>query len=253
MEKRLFNLYLKYIEERCPSVWKHLKKIPRNIKFHMVSMIICYALAIIFLSISKHLNDTWLLIVSVGSIIFLILCVIFGLFLFFSTEKYEIAVSDKTMNEYWQYCFEIRKWFSNNFVVGNSSKEDIDNDILEVKKRIDLFLSEQTYKNENKNSRIDKWVQALAIPFVLAIITAILNKRETIILAISEILAILLVFVALFGVIWTIYSVRKVFKRQKFEQMKHFSEDLQGALDCQKYATNMPLTKNDKENQHINF
>ena len=191
----------------------------------------------------------WSLIISAAYILFLILCVVFGLLLFFSTEKYEIAISDKSMNDYWQYCFGIRKWFISNFVVGHPSSTDVDNDISEVKKRVDSYLLEQSHIVEHRNARIDKWVQALAIPFILAIITSILDKRETIILAVSEILAILLVFATLFGIVWTIISVLKVIKRKKFEQMKRFSEDLQGALDCQKYASNTLLINNDEDNK----
>lgn len=251
MEKRLFNLYLKYIEEHCPSVWARLNKIPRKIKCHMGGMIISYVLALISLYVSKSLNETWALIVASSSILFLISCVVFGLFLFFSTEKYEIDVSDKTIKEYWQYCFGVRNWFLNEFILEKLSEKDLDDNITEVRKRVDLYLLEQAQKIESRNSRIDKWVQALAVPFVLAIITSVLDKSEATVNAISEIFAILLVFVALFGVVWTIYSVVRVFKRQKLEQMKRFSEDLQGALDCQKYAQSIILTDIKEENKSV--
>ena len=81
--------------------------------------------------------------------------------------------------------------------------------------------------------------------------TSVLDKSEATVNAISEIIAILLVFVALFGVVWTIYSVVRVFKRQKLEQMKRFSEDLQGALDCQKYAPSTILTDINEETKAV--
>ncbi len=49
-------------------------------------------------------------------------------------------------------------------------------------------------------------------------------------------MAIFVIFITLVEIVWSIYSVVKVIKKQKLEQMKYFSEDLQGALDCVKYA-----------------
>ena len=83
----------------------------------------------------------------------------------------------------------------------------------------------------------------MAIPFVLAVITAILDKNDSIAIAISEIIAIILVFFVFLGGAWIIYSVIRLFKKQKYEQMKRFSEDLQGALDCIKYSEDMKQDK----------
>lgn len=247
MERRLFNLYLKYIEQNCPSIRKQFKKMPRNIKCYIAGMGISYVFAIIFLCISKSLNELWYSITSVGSILLFISCAIFGILLDLSTGKYEIEVSDKTIKEYWSYCFGVRTWFLNEFISEELSEEDLNDNIIEVKNRIDMYLLEQSQKIEKRNSRIDTWVQALAIPFVLAIITSVLDKSNDTVNAISEIFSILLAFIALFGIIWAIYSVGRAFKRQKFEQMKRFSEDLQGAMDCQKYAPDTSALNNEND------
>ena len=112
------------------------------------------------------------------------------------------------------------------------------------------FISTLSFATKLLES-VSTFIILLAVPFVLAIITSVLDKSEATVNAISEIFAILLVFVALFGVVWTIYSVVRVFKRQKLEQMKRFSEDLQGALDCQKYARNIILTDIKEENKAV--
>lgn len=71
----------------------------------------------------------------------------------------------------------------------------------------------------------------------MAIITSVLEKNNQTVMAITEIFTILLILAILIGVIWVINSASKLFKKQKLEQMKSFSEDLQGALDCIKYFT----------------
>jgi predicted PurR-regulated permease PerM len=243
MEKRLFNLYLKYIEECCPSVWKMFTQIPSKLKKYMCRMIMCYLGSVIGLLVLDLLNECWSKIDIVIIIVFLSLCVFFEVRLFIATEKYEIEISDKTMQEYWNYCYEIRRWFSKDFVTLKQTGDEIDENLKEVKKRIDIYLENQAKKNEHINTRIDKWVQALAIPFVLAVITASLDKNDTITIAISEIFAIILVFFAFFGGAWIIYSIVRLFKKQKYEQMKSFSEDLQGALDCVKYSKDMKWDK----------
>ena len=79
----------------------------------------------------------------------------------------------------------------------------------------------------------------MAIPFVLAIITSVLEKSDQTGIVRTEIFTLLLVLAILIGIIGVINSVSKLFKKQKVEQMKYFSEDLQGALDCIKYSTDL--------------
>lgn len=116
MEKRLFNLYLKYIEESCPSVWERLGKVPIKLKVYLSCMIIFYLMSIIFLVIAQYLNEILSVVFTGFMIVFVILSIVFGCILFLKTEKYEIDVSDKTMKEYWSYCYRIRKWFQKDFL-----------------------------------------------------------------------------------------------------------------------------------------
>lgn len=236
MEKRLFNLYLKYIEESCPSVWKQLGKIPKKLMAYLSCMVGFYVVSVIFLLIAQYFSGILSVIFTGFIIVSVILSIVFGCLLFFETEKYEIDVSDKTMEEYWGYCYRIRKWFQKDFLFNKEiNDEKISAEIFEVKKRLDSYLQNQSETTDKRNGRIDKWIQALAIPFVLAIITSVLEKSDQTVMAITEIFTILLVLAILIGIIWVINSASKLFKKQKIEQMKSFSEDLQGALDCIKY------------------
>ena len=236
MERRLFNLYLKYIEESCPSVWERLGKVSKKLMAYLSCMVGFYVLSIIFLLIAQYINGIPSVVFTGFMIVFVILSIVFGCILFLKTEKYEIDVSDKTMKEYWSYCYGIRKWFQKDFLFDQEKNDEkISSEIFEVKKRLDLYLQNQSEATDKRNGRIDKWIQALAIPFVLAIITSVLEKSDQTVMAITEIFTILLVLAIFIGGIWVIYSVFKLYTKQKIEQMKYFSEDLQGALDCIKY------------------
>lgn len=239
MEKRLFNLYLKYIKEFCPTVWERLGKIPSKLKRRLWCMVIFYVASIVTLTIAKYLNEIWSLLIAGASIIFVILCIVFGVLLFVGTEKYEIDISDESMKDYWDYCFGVRKWFQKEFLFSNRKDINVDNDLQEVKKRLDNYLETQNIAIDKKNERIDKWIQALAIPFVLAVITSVLEKNEKTVEAMSEIFSILLILAIIIGVVWVINSIVKLLKKQKLEQMKYFSEDLQGAIDCYKYSVDL--------------
>lgn len=177
MEKRLFNLYLKYIEESCPPVWERLAKIPKKLIAYLGCMIGFYLISIIFLPVAKCLNGTWSFVFSGLSIVFVILSIIFGCFLFTETEKYEIDVSDNAMKDYWDYCYIIRNWFQKAFLSDKEKNDErINVEILEIKKRVDLYLQNQSETIDKRDARIDKWIQALAIPFILAIITSVIEK-----------------------------------------------------------------------------
>ena len=236
MEKRLFYLYLKYVEKNHKPIWKHLGKISTRLKWLLGLMIVFYVAAICMLVSIKYLNDSWSLVAAGLSVAFVGLCILFGVLLFWKTEKYEIDISDQTMKDYWDYCKSIREWFQRDFLVSEQKKHNIDANLLEVKKRVDDYVSKKEQGADKKNERIDKWVQALAIPFVLAIITSVLEKNEQTVNAISEILTILMVLSVIIGVIWVISSISRLFKKQKLEQMRCFSEDLQGAIDYKKYS-----------------
>lgn len=245
MEKRLFNLYLKYVKKSCPNVWKQLGRIPTKLKSFLWCMVIFYVFSIASLTISNYCNKFWSMIFAGASILFVILCIIFGVLLFINTEKHEIDISNQTMRDYWKHCYGVRKWFKKDFVISKRKHLNLNNDLREVKKRLDCYIKSQNELIEKRNNRIDKWIQALAIPFILAVITSVLEKSNKTIEAMSEIFSILLILAIIIGIVWVITSIAKLLKKQKIEQMKYFSEDLQGAIDCAKYAKPCKLKQKD--------
>ena len=81
----------------------------------------------------------------------------------------------------------------------------------------------------------DKWMQTLALPVVLAIITAFLSQQGDINERIAEIAAVLIVFAVLsFGFAGIIAILRSV-RNWEITNLMWFREDLQGVLDLEHF------------------
>lgn len=247
MEKRLFNLYLKYIKDTYGSA-KKITKLPTKLKVILFTAITTFLFAIICLALMKAQEGSWLTIFAIASVLFIGISLILCFVLFFASEQHEIETSKQTMKEYWEYCYGIREWFAENFIAKDDAKENIDENIQETKSRLDKYLNSRIKNINKRNERIDKWIQALAIPFVLAIITGVLERDSSVVEAVSAIFAIIVIFAYIISGIWIGWNVIKLFTKHRTEQLKYFSEDLQGALDCVKYCN-----KPKKFNLKINY
>lgn len=140
------------------------------------------------------------------------------------------------MNEYWDFCNETKKWIVELFHFDDNDKTDVIKEIKEIKNRVDTYRQELNDDAEKRANRMDKWIQALAIPFVLAIITAVIDKNDDISKAVAIIFSIILVGVVLFGIFWLSNNFKSLLRKQKIEQLKLFSEDLQGIIDAEHYC-----------------
>lgn len=247
MEKHLFNLYLKHIKDTYGST-KKITKLPKKLIVLLFAIMCTFVAAIVCLAIMKGQAGNLLTIFAIASVLLIVISLVLCFVLFSATEKHEIQTSAQTMKEYWEYCYSIRDWFEKTFVVEKASKENIDENIQEVKARLDSYLDTQLESANKRNDRIDKWIQALAIPFVLALITGVLEYNSDMIEAVSTIFSIVVIFAYIIGGIWIVWNIKKLFNKHKIEQLKYFSEDLQGALDSVKYY-NKPKKINLKINR----
>lgn len=242
MEKRLFNLYLKHIKDTYGSTKKNTK-LPKKLIALLFTIIGTFVAAIVCLAIMKGQTGNFLTIFAIASVLLVVVSLVLCFVLFSATEKHEIETSEKTMKEYWEYCYSTREWFKKTFVAEKTSKENIDKNIQEVKDRLDSYLDAQLESANKRNDRIDKWIQALAIPFILALITGVLEYNSDMIEAVSTIFSIVVIFAYIISGIWIVWNIKKLFTKHRMEQLKYFSEDLQGALDCVKYFSNYKKPK----------
>lgn len=237
MEKRLLQLYLKKIQKE-KDLWKKIRRIPRGI---LVSLIISIILIVITITTAilscidiKPLQN-WSIVCFISSIITLILAYITGAISSFYMEKYEISIADENMEEYWKKSAEDEQWIRTVFPVNN---ESFYNDIVHIKERIDKYKNELTIQAENRIKRRDEWTRILIIPIVLLIISVVVNKNDNFSKALYMTIIILISFFVCYIIALDINSILDIFRRRKEEQVKLFSDSLQGILDYHSFKKN---------------
>lgn len=242
MIKRLLNLYIKHIKDVDKKVFDKIIALPKKIIAQMIVALICFVVTIISAALANAdleiLNNTeiWGLACTLVYIISAIIAVLFCAISQIAISKYEIDNSDSSICEYLDFCHEMRTWIVDSLGFKENEDVDIIKEIEEIKKRVDTYRQELIDDAEKRANRLDKWIQALAVPFVLAIITAVIDKNDDINKTVAIILSIILVGIVLFGIIWLSNNFKSLLRKQKCEQLKVFSEDLQGIIDAEHYC-----------------
>ncbi len=223
VENYLFYAYLKYQKDNKLNAWKYLLKYHKPIFIIFVIMIISVIVQVI----------TTILSVSYCSWICFVIEIIACMLIYYWSEKDLIKYSFEKYEKYCDYCEKLYKWLKH---LDINSYEGI----YELLQRIKLQISERKDENEKSKNRFDKWLQTLAIPIVITMVTTIINKQDDLIAMINPVVAILIVFVELYITFTSINKVISFPKKRKIEQMQCFANDLQGVLD---------YIKRDKEKQ----
>lgn len=245
MVKRLLNLYIKHMEEMDKKLWKRITSLPRKIIVQMLIALSCITLTILSSALTnvdvKISNDPelWSIICTIVYVLSAIIAVLFCAISQISIGKYEIEISTKTIDEYWTYCYTTKNWIVDLFGLKDTSEMSVVKEIGTIKDRVDAYRKELIDDAEKRANRMDKWVQALAVPFVLAIITAVIDKNDDIGKAVAVILAIVIIGIVLFGIVWLSNNFKSLLRKQKDEQLKLLSEDLQGIIDAEHYCINL--------------
>lgn len=242
MIKRLLNLYIKHVKETDKEIWKRIISLPKNIIADMIvalNFLILTILSVVLANADVEIfNNTeiWGVACTITYVISAIISVFFCAIAQIAISKYEIEISDSSMNEYWAFCNNTKKWIVELFHFDDSDKTNVIKEIETIKNRVDAYIQELNDDAEKRANRMDKWIQALAIPFILAIITAVIDKNDDISKAVAIIVSIILVGVVLFGIVWLSNNFKSLLRKQKIEQLKLFSEDLQGIIDAEYYC-----------------
>ena len=245
MVKRLLNLYIKHMEETDKKLWKRITLLPRKIIVQMLVALSFITLTILSSALSNvdvmisNDPELWSVMCTIVYVLSAIIAVLFCGISQISIGKYEIEISTKTMDEYWLYCYTTKKWIFDLFGLNDTSEISVVKEIEAIKDRVDSYRQELIDDAEKRAKRMDKWVQALAVPFVLAIITAVIDKNDDIGKAVAVILAIVIIGIVLFGIVWLGNNFKSLLRKQKDEQLKLLSEDLQGIIDAEHYCINL--------------
>ena len=215
MEFYIFNSYLKYQKENSPSFFRTMKKTPKYLWILLGLAVICAISGMIFSFIE---NLSWLFLVFAPAEI------VFTFMAFVLQERWEIKHSDREMEEFKTSSIELYNWLSN---LSITSQEDIEL-LLE---RLNDYRDGQIEKREKQNNKIDKWMQTLIIPLILAIITALISNQADIESVLIFIFFMLAIVAMIYGLIWLVRSVVGILQTQRRNKLDYFITDLQGVLD----------------------
>lgn len=218
MELLLYRSYLKYLKDNRMPMSKAFKKMPKTMVALLIILLLSAISVILVICIEK-------IRIYFYAAIAIEVTIAFSVFLY--GQHYETKNSDQDIKKYKTYCTNLFLWLTNTSVSVERK------DIIELKNRMVNRLEKHEQKQQKTYDVAIRFIQVLIIPIVLTILTVVLNKQVDIsmILAYGFITIMILSFLAvtLFGFISFVNLIRK----NEFEKMKSFVNDLQGILDTQ--------------------
>lgn len=217
MEDILFDSYRKYLKESHAYV-KSLSKMPLVVWILLASLFLCGGGSVGFLYVSKCQILSPIMLVAE-----IILCIV----LHFYVENYRIITSDIRVGDYSNYCKDVMQWLTLTGVVASPSN------LTELRKRILETCESQEIERKRKVENVEKWVQVLIIPLLLAGFYKIIDEQQEVD-ALMSWLFVLICFV-IFGCVMVlgIYNAVSFLRKYKLEKMRRFANDIQGIIDTQ--------------------
>lgn len=218
METILFENYQKYQKEHRDNLFRALFKLPLIAIIMLVTLMVSTTLGII----STFVKEISFLF-SYTILVEAVLCVV----IYFYTDHFRIDNSGRRLTKYANYCGQIASWLkSTGFVFNQTNVEQL---IKRLSAKLDKIENERLKRKET----IEKWIQILIIPVLLAVFSQSIQKQENVAVLLSF-AVVVLSFVGLIGIsILSMNSIIEFFRKRKIEQLRGFVDDLQGVLDTQ--------------------
>lgn len=149
------------------------------------------------------------------------------IWLYFYTENFQIKNIDNRLFIYQEYCSEIKLWLIKIGII--ATKENITKLLSRLEKEIEKEEKQRMITRE----RIEKWIQILIIPILLAVFSAIIREQTDLTTLFAYAIAFLIALGSFALAFLNCCNIFDFFKKRKLEQLKSLYNDLQGVLDCQ--------------------
>lgn len=215
MEYQLLNGYLKYQKDRNKSVVKAIRKLPIHVLVLLILALLCLAATLVSIFVVRM--SKWFYVFTLAE-------AIISFVLYLVQERWEIKYSRERYTNYKQYAHDLYKWLSEYSI---TTKEEVES----IKSRLTDNLEKQDELKRQQNERVDKWMQTLVVPLVLAIITAFISNQSNVETAIGITVASLAIFGFVYAFIWIIRSVAGILNNRKRNNVKCLIDDLQSVID----------------------
>lgn len=218
MEQILYKNYLKYLKDNKTPLYKTLLSIPKCAAGILVALVLSGVVTFVFMCAEK-----------LRQYIFIPLAfeVVFSIVAYFYSEHYEINNSEKYLKNYKEYCGDIYNWLQNMSI--SISKDSI----IEIKRRIDNKLEKMEKTKEKNINTIERIIQVIIIPFVLAMFAALIKNESDANVIVTYGVYFIFFPIALLVTLFGLFEVFSMINKNEFNKLKNFSDDLQGILDTQ--------------------
>ena len=218
MHTILFDSYRKHQKEIKNNIVKAIFKLPVVAKVLFIGFGICLVYNILAVFFPFFRNNFF---------VCLLFEIVIGGCLYFYTESFQVKYSDLRLSLYQKYCEDMTVWLEQiGFIV---TKENITEIVLRLEKEID----KEEEQRLSRRDRIEKWIQILIIPILLAVFSAVIKEQTNLTMLLTYAITLLIAFASIILAFLNCYNIIDFLKKRKLEQMKSFASDLQGVLDCQ--------------------
>lgn len=218
MEQILYKNYLKYLKDNKKPLYKTLLSIPKCAAGILAALVLSGAVTFVFMCAEKLRQYI---------IIPLAFEVVFSIVAYFYSEHYEINNSEIYMNNYKEHCSDIYAWLQD---ISISITKD---SIIEIKRRIDVKLEKIEKTKEKNRNTIERIIQVIVIPFVLAMFAALIKNESDASVIVAYGVYFIFFPIALLITLFGLFEVFNMINKNEFNKLKNFSDDLQGILDTQ--------------------
>lgn len=233
MEDILLKNYLRYQKENQKGVLERLAQAPKSI-IGLAILLLIGAIALIFFGIIPVSKGGYAIVLAN-----LILIIVGNLYM----DRYEIKTSYNALINHKEHSRNLLVWLQ------SLSFNATGDNIKEVVCRLNSNAQGKEDKIKNTLGRIEKWIQIVMIPIVLAVFGEIIrDDNGATILGYAITLIISVVAVAL--VFYDIYIILTFYKKYRIEQMRSFAKELQNILDTQ-FEDSMILPEKETEDTEV--
>ena len=144
--------------------------------------------------------------------------------LYYVQEKREIKYSRERYNDFLKTTYDLFAWLSTFDI---KTKEDIEL----IKNRLIDDLNKRDELKRQRSEKIDKWMQTLIVPLILAIVTSFVSNKTDIEVLMGYVLAFLAFVGIVYAGVWVIRSVHGFWDNRKRDKIEYLIDDLQSIID----------------------
>lgn len=154
----------------------------------------------------------------------LLLISILGVTISTFVDHTQIEHASHNMKQYRQNCMALQEWLKTEGFQNTATLSQLH---TRLQRRLEILLCE----SKESKDRLDKWMQTLCIPVILAIIKTYTERTPNLTDATTFVGALLLLFVVVSIFAEFVRQLNRMYQLRDIKQLQHFIDELQTILD----------------------